>query len=100
MYIPYVVQQPYKLSVLPECHCEIWYSTLFFLRWSSIFLNLWVATHILVAKLFRVGQKTMLCMMIAHKLMDLTSNLSSCKVATHYITILVKTLSALVYFSW
>jgi hypothetical protein len=31
-------------------------------------------------------------MMISHKLMDLKSNLSSCKVATHYITILVKTL--------
>jgi hypothetical protein len=39
-------------------------------------------------------------MMIAHKLMDMKSNLSSCSVATHYITISVKTLSALVYFSW
>jgi hypothetical protein len=95
----YVVQQPCMLSVLPECHCEIWYSTLVFLWWSSTFLNLCVATQILVVKLFRVGQKTMLCMMIAHKLMDLKSNLSRSRAATHYITILAKTLSALVYFS-
>jgi hypothetical protein len=95
-----VCQKPCKLSVLPEYHCEIWYSTFVFLWWSGTFLNLRVATHILVAKLFRVGHKTMLCMMNAHKLMDIKSNLSSCNVATHYLVILGKTLTALVYFSW